>query len=162
MSLERFSRLALAASIAVAVFYLLAQAGLAPAPWTADEATVEVVDDGETIAVVEAEVAATWAERRTGLSEHDSLEDGEGMLFVHRDEAERTYVMREMDFAIDIIFVGADGEITTVHHARAPGPDEDGTDLRYSGRAKWVLEVPRGYANETGISAGDEVRISTR
>jgi len=81
------------------------------------------------------------------------------MLFVHNQERDLTYVMREMDFDIDIIFINADREITTIHHARAPGPDEDGNDLEYSGRGKWVLEVPRGYANETGIEVGDEVEI---
>jgi uncharacterized membrane protein (UPF0127 family) len=81
------------------------------------------------------------------------------MLFIHNTEDDRTYVMREMDFDIDIVFIGADREITAIRHARAPGPDEDGEELRYSGRAKWVLEVPRGYTNETGIEVGDEIEI---
>ncbi len=139
--------------------FTLIQSGLVPMPWTEDRATVTIVGDGETKATVAVEVADTREERYTGLSEHESLEDGEGMLFVHRTESERTYVMRDMDFDIDIVFIGSDGEITTVHHARAPEPGEDGEDLRYSGRAKWVLEVPRGYVNETGIEVGDEIEI---
>ncbi|WP_226040394.1 DUF192 domain-containing protein [Natrinema sp. DC36] len=110
-------------------------------------------------AVVDVEIADDRQERYTGLSDHESLEPGNGMLFVHNQERDLTYVMREMDFDIDIIFINADREITTIHHARAPGPDEDGNDLEYSGRGKWVLEVPRGYANETGIEVGDEVEI---
>ncbi|PGF15496.1 hypothetical protein CP556_04705 [Natrinema sp. CBA1119] len=115
--------------------------------------------DREPKAVVDVEVADDSNERYTGLSDHESLEPGNGMLFIHNQEQELTYVMREMDFDIDIIFINADREITTIHHARAPGPDEDGNDLEYSGRGKWVLEVPRGYANETGIEVGDEVEI---
>jgi len=49
-------------------------------PWSGEhsDATVEVVDeDGETLAVVDAEVADTRSDRYTGLSEHDSLADGE-------------------------------------------------------------------------------------
>ncbi|ELZ11188.1 hypothetical protein C478_12285 [Natrinema thermotolerans DSM 11552] len=119
-------------------------------------------DDGtsaEPKAVVDVEVADDRSERYTGLSDHDTLERGNGMLFVHNREQELTYVMREMDFDIDIIFIDADGEITQIHHARAPEPGEDGEDLEYSGRGKWVLEVPRGYANETGIEVGDRVEI---
>jgi uncharacterized membrane protein (UPF0127 family) len=40
-----------------------------------------------------------------------------------------------------------------------PG-ETPGSDLReYRGRAKYVLELPRGYANETGLDAGDRVRV---
>ncbi|GAB3667888.1 hypothetical protein GCM10028856_12080 [Halopiger thermotolerans] len=116
-------------------------------------------DGGEPTAVVNVSVADTRRERYTGLSEHDSLEPGRGMLFIHSSEGERTYVMREMDFPIDIVFIGADRTITGIEHARAPEPGEDGEDLRYTGRAKWVLEVPRGYANETGMAVGDAVEI---
>ncbi|ELY77927.1 DUF192 domain-containing protein [Natrinema gari] len=151
---------------------LLVQVGLVSAPWGPDEGAVRVFDGGvdekstadgdgnrTPKAVVDVAVADSGAERYTGLSDHDSLEPGNGMLFVHDEEQELAYVMRGMEFDIDIVFIDADREITTIHHARAPGPDEDGEDLRYAGRGKWVLEVPRGYANETGIEVGDEVVI---
>lgn len=160
MVLERvWKGLLLVAALAV-VGMLLVQLGVVAAPWSEDRTEVRVLDDdGEPKAVVEAEVADTPGEQYTGLSDHDSLESGEGMLFVHSDENERTYVMRDMDFGIDIIFVGADGEITTIHHAPEPGPDEDGSEQQYRGEAKWVLEVPLGYANETDIEPGDGVEI---
>ncbi|WP_226481004.1 DUF192 domain-containing protein [Natrinema amylolyticum] len=143
---------------------VLVQAGLVSVPWGPDEGAVRVFNDGadgdrDPKTAVDVAVADDPAERYTGLSDHDSLESGDGMLFVHGEEQELTYVMREMDFDIDIIFIGADREITQIHHARAPEPGEDGEELRYSGRGKWVLEVPRGYANETGIEVGDEVEI---
>ncbi|ELY71523.1 DUF192 domain-containing protein [Natrinema versiforme] len=158
---------------------VLVQAGVVSAPWGPDSGEVRVFDDedGESAAeadnetanesdgdrepkaVVDVEIADSRPERRTGLSDHDSLESGNGMLFIHGDESDLTYVMREMDFDIDIIFIDADGEITSIHHARSPGPNEDGNDLEYSGRGQFVLEVPRGYANETGIEVGDEVEI---
>jgi len=138
------------------------QVGLLSNPFAEDrdEATVTVTDEnGEPLAVVDAEVADTADERYTGLSEHESLANGSGMLFVHGGEEERTYVMREMDFGIDIVFVGADRTITTIHEAPAPGPNEDGEEQRYSGRAKWVLEVPKGYTDARGIEAGDRIDI---
>ncbi|SER49870.1 DUF192 domain-containing protein [Natrinema salaciae] len=132
---------------------------------TGSDGTDDSADDGggddgdDPKAVVDVEVADTRGERYTGLSDHDSLEPGNGMLFVHDEEQELVYVMRKMDFDIDIIFIDADREITAIHHARAPGPNENGNDIEYAGRGKWVLEVPRGYANETGIEVGDEVEI---
>ena len=127
------------------------------APESGGESSNET--DSEPKAVVDVEVADSYRERYIGLSNHESLEPGNGMLFVHEEERNLTYVMRKMDFDIDIIFIDATGEIATIHHARAPGPNEDGNDLEYSGRGKWVLEVPRGYTNETGIKIGDEVEI---
>ena len=139
------------------------QAGLVSNPFAEDrdDATVTVTDgNGDELAVVEAEVADTSDERYTGLSEHESLENGSGMLFVHDGEAERTYVMREMDFGIDIVFVAENRTITRIHEAPEPGPDEDGENQRYSGRAKWVLEVPKGYTAAKGIEAGDRIEIA--
>ncbi|WP_255193057.1 DUF192 domain-containing protein [Natronobeatus ordinarius] len=160
MAPGRTSRLLLLSGVVLVVAVVLVGLGVLPQLWGDDRAEVRIVgDDGATKATVDAEVADTPRERYVGLSDHDSLEPGEGMLFVHATEGERTYVMRDMDFDIDIIFVGADGEITTIHHARAPGPSEDGEDLRYTGQAKWVLEVPAGTVEEAEIEVGDEIRI---
>jgi uncharacterized membrane protein (UPF0127 family) len=63
--------------------------------------------------------------------------------------------MREMDFGIDIVFADADGVITEIHHAPAPGPGEDGTDQTYGGRGKYVLEVTYRWTEERGVSTDD-------
>lgn len=162
MVLERTWKLLLAVAVLALIGALVLAIGLVTPPWTEDRAEVRVLegDTGEELAVVDVEVADTPAERYTGLSDHESLPSGEGMLFVHSSEDERTYVMRDMDFDIDIVFADADGEITTIEHARAPEPGEDGEDLQYTGHAQYVLEVPRGYANETGMDVGDELEIA--
>ncbi|WP_306055460.1 DUF192 domain-containing protein [Natronococcus wangiae] len=160
MVLERVRNGLLVVAAVAVVGMLLVQLGVVAAPWSEERTEVRILDDdGEPKAVVDAEVADTPGERYTGLSDHDSLESGEAMLFVHGGEDERTYVMRNMDFGIDIIFIGADREITTIHHAPEPGPDDDGNEREYSGEAQWVLEVPLGYANETDVEPGDEVEI---
>ena len=120
-------------------------------------ATVTFVDsDGETLGTVQAHVADDPQERFTGLSDTDSMAADEGMVFVFEREDDRAFVMRDMDFPLDIVFVGADGHITEIAHA----PVENDTPLtRYEGRAKWVVEVNRGWTEEHGVSEGDEVRI---
>ncbi|WP_135533926.1 DUF192 domain-containing protein [Halostella pelagica] len=153
------------------------QAGFVENPFAEDrdQATVTVRDGGnettenggengrdgddEVLAVVDAEVADTQSERITGLSEHDSLDNGSGMLFVYDDEQDLTYVMREMDFGLDIIFIGENRTITSIHDAPKPGPNEDGEEQKYSGRGKWVLEVPRGYTDANDIDEGDTIEI---
>ncbi|AGB36158.1 DUF192 domain-containing protein [Natronococcus occultus] len=162
MALERVWKGLLVVAALGVVALLLVQLGVVATPWGEERTEVRVLDaDGEPKATVDAEIAETPTDRYTGLSDHDSLEDGEGMLFVHGSEDERTYVMRDMDFGIDIVFIDADREITTIHSAPEPGPDEDGADQEYTGQAQWVLEVPIGYADEAGIEVGDEVEIGS-
>ncbi|PSQ20060.1 DUF192 domain-containing protein [Halobacteriales archaeon QS_8_69_26] len=155
-------------SVAVLVFLVGAaglvavQAGYLPNPAADahDRARVTVVDEGgEELAVVDARVADTPRERRIGLGETDSLENGSGMLFVLDAEDEHVFVMRNMDFPIDIVYADANGTITRIHHAREPPPGVDGESLRYPGYGKYVLEVPRGYANATGMDEGDRIEI---
>jgi len=122
-----------------------------------DTATVTVVDgNGTQVATVDAWVADSFGKRYTGLSETEALEAGQGMLFVHASESNHAYVMRDMDFPLDMVFIAADGTITTIHHAPL---ESDGDLTQYSGRSKYVLEVPMGYTNETGVEVGDRVQI---
>jgi uncharacterized membrane protein (UPF0127 family) len=78
------------------------------------------------------------------------------MLFVHPSEGRHSYVMRDMAFPLDIVFIDADEVVTTIHHAPAP---EGEYERSYTGRGKWILEVPRGWTNETGLDPGDRVGI---
>ncbi|WP_424016689.1 DUF192 domain-containing protein [Halorientalis pallida] len=142
---------------------LLVQSGvLAPPldPGDYENATVTVRDDnGTTLATVDVRIADTDRKRYVGLSETASLDPGEGMLFVHDSVDTRAYVMRNMSFPLDILFLAPDGTITTIHHAPTE-PGERGDDLtEYRGRGRYVLEVPRGYTNATGIDEGDTVVI---
>jgi len=128
-----------------------------------DRATVIVEDadgDGARLASVEVRVADTTGKRYTGLSDTESLGPDEGMLFVHESAGEYAYVMREMDFPLDIIFADPDGVITTVHTAPLPPEGTSGGDLeRYRGRGQFVLEVNAGYAEEHCIAPGDRFRF---
>ena len=115
--------------------------------------TVTAYDaNGTELATVDVRVADTSAKRYTGLSDTDSLAPDEGMWFVHPEEGGQAYVMRGMSFPLDIVFVDANGTVTRVFHA-----DVAGTSAPYRARAKYVLEVNRGWANRTGLEAGDRV-----
>lgn len=125
-----------------------------------ERTSVTVVDDdtGDTLATVDVRIADTFEKRYTGLSNTTSLGRDEGMLFVHDSEGERAYVMRKMDFPLDIVFVDANGTITTIHHAPLEEPNSSQL-ARYEGAGTYVLEVPYDYTTEHGIEVGDELRI---
>ncbi|WP_246986395.1 DUF192 domain-containing protein [Halorientalis marina] len=125
-----------------------------------DRTNVTLEDrNGSALATVAVRVADTNTKRCVGLSNTESLADGEGMLFVHENADTHAYVMRDMAFPLDIVFVAGNGTVTEVHHA-ATEPGESGDDLtRYRGTGKYVLEVPRGYANATGLDVGDRVVV---
>jgi len=128
----------------------------------ADYETTEVrvlAPDGTELGSVTAALADTPELRYLGLSETESLPPDRGMLFVFEDVADRTFVMRGMDFGIDIVFAGGDGTITRVHEAPAPEPDEDGSDQRYPGRGQYVLEVVRGWTSDRGVGEGDALEF---
>ncbi|MFT4947418.1 MAG: uncharacterized membrane protein (UPF0127 family), partial [Natronomonas sp.] len=113
--------------------------------------------DGEELGSVTAAIADTQDLRITGLSETESLPEDRGMLFVFNTANTRPFVMREMDFAIDIVYADVDGTITGIYHAPAPGPDEDGENQRYEGFGQYVLEVSYDWTTDRGIETGDRL-----
>jgi uncharacterized membrane protein (UPF0127 family) len=113
---------------------------------------------GEPLGTVQVRIAQTFDQRYVGLSETASLGPDEGMLFVHDEAGQHTYVMRNMSFPIDIIFIDANGTITTIHHAPTP-PEGEQYSEQYPGYGKYVLEVNRGWTNRTGVEVGDRVEL---
>jgi len=141
---------------ALLALYLLAPPTTLLTPAEHERTTVTLVDaNGTDLGSVDVRVAETRDQRRVGLSRTDSLEAGTGMLFIHGSVDTRSYVMRNMSFGLDIVFLDSDGTITEIHDAPAP-PGGDGP---YRGTGKYVLEVPRGWTGATGVGVGDRVEI---
>lgn len=131
----------------------------APAPY--DDAEVAFVVDGEERGQLDVEIAETRSERSQGLMGRESLPEGTGMLFVYGGADVRAFWMKNTLVPLDIIFVDSDRRVVNVKHA-SPEPDTPDHELtRYTsdGPAQYVVEAERGYANETGISPGDELVI---
>lgn len=122
-----------------------------------DYGTATIYDEnGDYLESVEGNVAVTWREQYTGLSNTDTLEDGHGLILLHETEREHTYVMRNMAFPIDIIFVDKEGRIIMIHHAEL----EDSEPLtKYRGWSKYGLEVPYHWTSENDINIGDTVEF---
>ncbi|WP_394338599.1 DUF192 domain-containing protein [Halorubrum sp. 48-1-W] len=143
------------------VVFVVAALAIATAPSLLipgyETTTVEATDaeTGETLATVEARIADGPVKRYVGLSATDELADDEGMLFVHSEPGEYDYVMRDMAFAIDIVFVDADGEITQIHEAEP----ESRPLTTYEGTGKYVLEVPIGWSADNDVEPGDSLEF---
>lgn len=118
---------------------------------------ITVCSSGNERGSVLAAIAETPQRRYVGLSDADILPDDGGLLFVYEEPDDRVFVMREMDFGIDIIYVDENREITDIHHARAPAANEDGESLRYPGYGQYVLEVNYHWTTSREIDVGDRL-----
>lgn len=132
--------------------------GDTPTPIHPDYETTTVrarTPDGEVLGSVTAAIADTSQQRYRGLSDTPSLPADRGMLFVFESVGDHVFVMRGMDFGIDIVYADDDGVITRIHNAPAPGPDEDGASQQYPGRGQYVLEVVYEWTTDHGVEEGD-------
>lgn len=123
---------------------------------------VEFLNDrGGVAQSVEAEVSTTPSEKYEGLSNKENLDVGKGMIFIFKEQTERSFVMRDMDFGIDIIFVGSDCTVTETYSASEPKSNETGVEDKhtYTGTGQYVIEVNKGFTEEYNIEPSDEVRF---
>ena len=89
---------------------------------------------------IKVEIVDTVESRALGLSGREELKDGNGMLFVFDDVGKYNFWMKNMNFPIDIIWLGEDERVIYIkkmYHAETY-PNTFGGD-EYS---KYVLEVP--------------------
>lgn len=118
-------------------------------------------------ACFEAEVADTPDTRYRGLSNREALAPGAAMWFDLGGSYVAAFVMREMRFPLDIVWVAqtADGlRVAGVERNAPPAPpgtpEAELTRYRPPAPVRYVLEVNAGAAAAHGIGAGDEVSVS--
>lgn len=120
--------------------------------------TTTVAVKGQNIQV---ELAETDQEKQIGLSQTQSLNDDEGMLFIFNNPDFYPFWMKDMKFPIDIIFINGDKVVTLFKNVQPPS-DENAelTVYRPTERADKVLEVNAGYADEHDIQEGTIIDIN--
>jgi len=107
---------------------------------------------------IKVDVADSDAERQKGLSGRASLDKDSGMLFVINNKATPTFWMKDMKFAIDIIWI-EEGKIIQIDK-NVPPPSFGTPDNKlklYSPKSAvdYVLEVNSGYSDLHNIKVGD-------
>ena len=102
-------------------------------------------------------IAQTESERERGLGGRIGLKSDEGMLFVFPKDGLYAFWMKDMRFAIDIIWISAKGVV--VHVAENVSPDTYPASFGTQSPARYVLEVPAGFVDAHGIKLGDIVGL---
>lgn len=106
-------------------------------------------------ATIQAEFADTSEERARGLSGREKLGENEGMLFVFEGPSRHGIWMKNMKFAIDIIWISPDKKIADI--AESVSPDTYPRVFRPRKPALYVLEIKAGLFAKTGARVGDLV-----
>lgn len=107
-------------------------------------------------AVITVEIAETpWAQYQ-GLSNRASICANCGMLFIYSDRQIREFVMRNMKFPLDIIYI-SNGEIIKIDFNLTPEGSWPQKLYNSGSAADKVLEVRAGFCENNGIRVGDSV-----
>mgnify|MGYP001568095727 FL=1 len=124
-------------------------------PQGVDTTAVRTVTAGNISVAVD--VADTEVLREQGLSGRSDLPSGRGMLFVFESDGLWGIWMKDMQFPIDIVWAGADGKVITV--ADNVAPETYPKVFSPSAPARYVLELPAGFAAAHGVIEGSKLEI---
>lgn len=124
--------------------------------WNSNSSTLEPsvrhtrVEIGD--AAIVADIADTDSLREQGLSHRAGLRENEGMLFIFQEDAMHSFWMKDMLFSIDMIWISADKKV--VYIVANAAPETYPSSFVPTEPARYVLEVPAGFAARHGISVG--------
>jgi uncharacterized membrane protein (UPF0127 family) len=123
---------------------------IAPDLSTYDQGTVSINGDSYQVAL-----ANDAFKRGQGLSNQESLMEDYGMMFFFHQAGRHSFWMKDMNFALDIIWVDNTGEI--IHVAPNVSSDSFPNTFTPNQPALHVLEFNGGFMDEKGYKVGDFV-----
>jgi len=100
------------------------------------------------------EIAETEYETQTGLMYRNSMEDGQGMLFIFPDMAYHSFYMKNTKFPLDIIYIDEQLKVASIIKNAQPLNE---SSLPSQVPVKYVLEVKGGLSDVWGINTGDRI-----
>jgi uncharacterized membrane protein (UPF0127 family) len=109
------------------------------------------------------DVAKTDYEKQKGLSIYSSLPKERGMIFLFDTKDYHAFWMKDMKFAIDIIYINGD-EIVDLFE-NVPSPKKEGDNLPIitpKEKADKVFEINAGLSKKYGFKKGDRVEINLK
>jgi uncharacterized membrane protein (UPF0127 family) len=149
----------------ISIFYLLTSLGLI----VVINCDSERVDHNTSIlnviyvkignATIVAEVASTPEERSKGLSGREYMPDGRGMLFYYSESNPNAFWMKDMFFAIDIVWISETCTVININE-NVPPPSSLTSELKIYPAPKLtmsVLELSAGQSEILGLKIGDKV-----
>lgn len=105
---------------------------------------------------VDLEIVDTESSRAQGLSGRSSMSDNQGMLFVFEQTDQQCIWMKDMNFSLDIIWVGENKEIIDIKRNVSPTtyPESFCVDA-----SKYVIELKSGVATKARLSEGQKLNL---
>ena len=100
------------------------------------------------------EEAVTNAEQERGLMRRDAMAADHGMVFIFPEEGPRQFWNHNVRFPLDVVFIDADGNVTSVQRMEAYNDTPTKTV-----RAKYVVELNAGTAADVGVKKGDRLTV---
>ena len=99
------------------------------------------------------ELVNTDTTRQQGLSGKPNLQPNNGMLFDFKQDGYWQIWMKEMNFAIDILWLNNQKQVVGVKTEALPQnyPESYGAEQQ----SQYVIELPAGSVNERNIKIGD-------
>lgn len=101
------------------------------------------------------EYAKTEEERTRGLSGRESLSEDVGLLFTFEKPDFYPFWMKDMNFPIDIIWIGDDFRVVDITENLATSTYPRSVTSKKP--AKYVLEVIAGFSKKNKVKIGDKV-----
>ena len=114
-------------------------------------------------AVIVAEIVKSPSEQRRGLGYRDQLKTNRGMLFVYDNPGVRSFWMKGMRFAIDIIWLRQGKIVLIEKNIQAPPIFKKDSHLKTYGSAvlaDMVLEVAAGFSDQMSLMPGQQITIN--
>lgn len=105
---------------------------------------------------IDLEIANTPSERYLGLSGRREICLNCGMLFSFPKKEEQSFVMRNMNFPLDIIFI-ADEKIVKIYHNLEPEGSDPQKVYSSEGPVDFVVELRGARARDLNLEEGDEI-----
>lgn len=103
------------------------------------------------------EVADKPYEQVQGLSDRKSMDNNHGMLFIFPESIKPSFWMKDMYFALDMIWIDAGGNIVQI--TKNISPDTYPGTFQPPSPIKYVLEVNAGWSDKNKIKTGDRVSL---
>ena len=103
------------------------------------------------------EVANSAKERQEGLMYRKSLPKNEGMLFIFPRSGYYNFWMKNTLISLDMIWLNEAKEVIFIKHQAQPCVKEPCPSFGPNQRAKYVLEIKGGLAEELNLEKGDKM-----
>jgi uncharacterized membrane protein (UPF0127 family) len=125
---------------------------------------LKMEDHGETTIYINEEalileVVNTDGSRAQGLSDRMELPH-DGMLFAFEDVRQRSFWMKNMNFALDMVWVKDEKVVGVTENAAVPAESERENPTTFytsPSEANVVIELAAGRAKQLGIEVDDEI-----